>query len=115
MNKPPLPVLARGSLEDCKHPPGHLQPVIDPNRCEGKGLCLEVCPVQVFAMGTLALERRATLTLKGRVKGFVHRWQQANIVNAAACQGCGVCVQACPEQAITLARGGAADRSPPSA
>ena len=108
-------VLVRGSAEDCKHPPGHLQPVIDPNRCEGKGPCIEVCPVQVFAMGTLAPERRSSLTLKGRVKGLVHRWKQANIVNPAACQACGLYVQACPERAITLARAGVADHSPLSA
>ncbi|WP_113707468.1 hypothetical protein [Klebsiella michiganensis] len=28
----------------CKRPPGEIVPVIDRNRCEGKGDCVEVCP-----------------------------------------------------------------------
>ena len=96
----------RGSLEVCKHPAGFLQPVVDANRCEGKGPCVAVCPVKVFVMGMLPKEQRGRLTLKGKVKGFVHRWAQALAVNADACHGCALCVQACPEKAITLAKRG---------
>jgi 4Fe-4S ferredoxin len=79
-------------------------PVIAADRCEGKGPCIEVCPVNVFVMGTLPAEQRALLSIPGRIKGFVHRWKQAIVVNPQDCRGCGLCVQACPEDAITLRR-----------
>jgi 4Fe-4S ferredoxin len=88
----------------CKQPPGVLQPRIDPNRCEGKGPCVEVCPVQVFVMGTLPREERAALSLKGRIKGFAHGWKQARVAAPQDCRGCGLCVTACPEHAIKLER-----------
>ena len=49
-------------------------------------------------------EMRASLSIKGMVKGFAHRWQQAMLVNAGACEGCGLCIEACPESAIKLVR-----------
>jgi 4Fe-4S ferredoxin len=89
---------------DCKHPPGAFAPVIDRNRCEGKAECAKVCPTQVFAVGTLPHAERGKLKLAGRIKGFMHRWQQALLVDPGACEACGKCVAACPEQAITLVR-----------
>ncbi len=91
-------------LPECKQAAGSFHPVVDRNRCEGKGDCERVCPVQVFAVGTLSAELRAGLSLRGRIKGLVHRWQQAVIVHAERCEACGLCVSACPEKAITLAR-----------
>ena len=90
----------------CKQAPGTYTPVIDRNRCEGKADCVRVCPVSVFAVQTLPTELRVGLSLKGKLKGFVHRWQQAMLVNAARCEACGLCVNACPEKAITLTRWG---------
>jgi 4Fe-4S ferredoxin len=89
---------------DCKHAPGQFIPVIDRARCEGKGECVRVCPVSVYAVGTLPAALRTGLGLRGRLKGMAHRWQQALLVNAGACEACGLCVQACPERAISLAR-----------
>ncbi len=83
-------------------------PVIDRNRCEGKADCVAVCPVSVFAVQTLPKDQRNGLSLKGTIKGYVHKWQQAILVNPEACEGCGLCVQSCPEKAITLARAKAA-------
>jgi 4Fe-4S ferredoxin len=93
---------ARGTEADFKRPPGIVVPMVDPNRCEGKGPCIDVCPVDVFEMGVLPPEARSTLTLKGKLKGFAHRWKQAQVVRPEACRACALCVHACPEDAITL-------------
>lgn len=89
---------------DCKQPAGAYVPVIDRNRCEGKAACAKVCPTGVFVVGTLPHSERNNLRFAGRIKGFVHKWQQALLVNPSACEACGKCVAACPEDAITLAR-----------
>lgn len=89
---------------ECKQAPGVFRPVIDRNRCEGKADCVAVCPYQVFTVTTLPLEQRGDLSFIGRIKGRVHGWQQALTPNAEACHACGLCVDACPESAITLAR-----------
>lgn len=88
----------------CKQAPGVFAPVIDRNRCEGKADCERVCPVGVFRIETLPPAQRQGLSLRGRLKGWAHRWQQAVAVNAGACEACGLCVQACPEKALTLRR-----------
>jgi 4Fe-4S ferredoxin len=86
---------------DCQEA-GRLVPVIDRNRCEGKEDCVRVCPYQVFELGTLAPAERRGLSLTGRLKAFVHRHRQAFAVRAEQCHGCGLCVTACPEKAISL-------------
>jgi 4Fe-4S ferredoxin len=101
-----LPV--RGTESDFKKPAGVLVPIIDPNRCEGKAPCVQVCPVNVFELGKLPSEARSSLTLKGKVKGLVHSWKQALVVRPEACRACGLCVTACPENAIKLSASNAA-------
>ena len=44
-------------------------PVINRNRCEGKGPCVPACPFDVLAIGTLAREERRGLSLIGRRRG----------------------------------------------
>lgn len=107
--QPPQPTAGEStppaaSKANCKQAPGQFTPVIDRARCEGKADCVRVCPVGVFAVGTLPVAQRTGLGLRGRLKGFAHRWQQALLINATACEACGLCVQACPEKAISLAR-----------
>jgi 4Fe-4S ferredoxin len=89
---------------ECRQAPGAMIPVIDRNRCEGKAACVSVCPRRVFVIGTLPVEQRARLKLMGRMKGFAHGWKQAFTPNAADCEACGKCVEACPESAIRLVR-----------
>jgi len=91
---------------DCKHEPGALAPVIDRKRCEGKRDCVEVCPYDVFELRALTEAEKLPLGRLGRFKLRVHGGQQAFAVRADACHGCGLCVTACPEKAITLQRSG---------
>lgn len=89
---------------ECKQAAGVFTPIVDRNRCEGEQECVKVCPYHVFSMMTVPREERSALTLRGKIKGYVHNWHQAYTVNGAACHACGLCVSACPEKAITLVR-----------
>lgn len=90
------------SQEECTGTPGKVAPTIDRNRCEGKDDCVQVCPYDVFEMGTISKEQRTTLSLKGRLKAWAHGGKQAFVVAPEACHACILCVTACPEKAITL-------------
>ena len=90
--------------QTCKQEPGVFAPVIDRNKCEGKADCVAVCPKSVFAIDLLPKAERAELSLKGKIKGFAHGWKQAFMPNLGACEACGLCISACPENAISLQR-----------
>jgi 4Fe-4S ferredoxin len=89
----------------CKQPPGTVMPMVDLKRCEGKGDCVRVCPEDVFQVGRINDVDYERLSLIHRLKLRVHGMEVAHTPNADACRGCGLCVAACPEKAITLSRG----------
>jgi heterodisulfide reductase subunit A len=77
-------LLGKGSVE--------LEPfvaAVDPERCDGSGQCVEICPYE----DAIALE---SISLNG---------EQVNraVVTPANCSGCGSCVSACPNHALDLA------------
>jgi 4Fe-4S ferredoxin len=80
------------------------RPVVDHGRCEAKRDCVRVCPYDVFELGVLSPEERKKLSFVGKLKALGHGGRQAFAVRAQACHGCGLCVEACPEKAIRLAR-----------
>ncbi|MGQ9834341.1 MAG: 4Fe-4S dicluster domain-containing protein, partial [Candidatus Villigracilaceae bacterium] len=61
---------------------------VDPDKCQGSGECVKVCPQEE------AIELK-TFTENGRT------FQRA-VVTPANCNGCGVCVSACPNRAIDV-------------
>ncbi len=91
------------AVDTCPGEPGKVAPVVDRNRCEGKEDCVRVCPYDVFEMGLLSKEDRASLSLIGMLKAWAHGNRQAFVVQPGSCHACQLCVEACPEDALSLA------------
>jgi 4Fe-4S ferredoxin len=90
--------------ERCNAPPGTWAPTIDHGRCEAKQDCVVVCPNDVFEVRAIESEDRASLGFFARLKVRAHGNRTAYTPRASQCRACGLCVVACPEGAITLAR-----------
>ncbi|WP_045216357.1 4Fe-4S binding protein [Desulfonatronovibrio magnus] len=59
---------------------------INPDRCDGCGICKDVCPVE--ALNVINSARRPGKKLI--------------VVDPQLCHGCGVCQATCPKEAIAL-------------
>ena len=90
--------------DDCTKEPGDLAPRIDRSKCEGKSDCVRVCPYDVFEVRRIEDDDYAALSLFARLKVRAHGMKSAYTPRADACRACGLCVEACPEKAIKLAR-----------
>lgn len=88
----------------CRQAPGMLRPVVNPARCEGKGDCVDVCPLNVFEIVRISGETFEGLPILSKFKVWAHGMKTAATPFAHACEGCGLCVTACPERAIRLQR-----------
>jgi NAD-dependent dihydropyrimidine dehydrogenase PreA subunit len=90
--------------EQCRAAPGTFEPRIDRAKCEGKRDCVDVCPYGVFEVRRMDDADFAALGFLAKMKSRAHRRQTAYTPGADRCQACGLCVVACPEDAITLTR-----------
>ena len=88
--------------EDCRAAPGASRPVVDRARCEGKKDCVDVCPHDVFEVRRIDGQDYSDLGRFARLKVRAHGMMTAYTPNADDCRACGLCVVACPEQAIVL-------------
>ena len=96
--------MASPSSPECRFSPGVMAPVVDRSRCEGKADCVEVCPVQVFEVRRIDDDDFARLGMLAKLKVMAHGRKSAYTPRASVCEGCGKCVEACPEKAIKLAK-----------
>ena len=90
--------------ERCRAEPGSYRITVNRNRCEAKADCVEVCPYGVFEVRTIEAAELANLSLLGKLKSLVHGRKTVYTPRLDACQGCGLCVVACPEHALGLVR-----------
>lgn len=90
--------------EQCRAEAAVYEPRVDHGRCEGKRDCVAVCPYGVFEVRRIEERDFQALSFFGRLKSRAHGRLTAYTPRADACQACGLCVVACPEHAITLAR-----------
>lgn len=91
-------------MEKCKQPPRVFKPVVNFARCEGKALCWDVCPYNVFTMEKIHLTDYKKLGFLSRMKNRIHGGKVAYTPNEDNCSACGLCVAACPEDAIKLVK-----------
>jgi ferredoxin len=96
--------MSNPSTSQCKPEPGTVLPVVNLKRCEGKGDCERVCPENVFEVRRIDDADYSSLGALQKFKLRVHGMKVAYTPNADACRSCGLCVAACPERAITLAK-----------
>jgi len=91
--------------ETCDETPRRLIPVVSLTRCETKGPCLEVCPYSVFEIRSLTQKDWDTIPSKfSRLKVWLGGSRASFVARPDDCHACGLCVQACPEKAITLTK-----------
>lgn len=89
-------------MEDLRHSKRAVVPIVNFSKCEAKGPCVEVCPYDVFEIQNITESDYNDLTFVGKLKTYIHGKKKAYTVNADKCKGCGLCISACPEKAITL-------------
>ena len=84
---------------------GEKIPVIDYNKCTGQGICVEVCPEDIFEIRNLGqiqlCEETKTVGFCPEPK-YTTKDRRSYPVNIDNCTECGICVDKCPEMAITL-------------
>lgn len=70
--------------------------VIDPELCQGCGLCAEHCRFEAIAPATqaMAAPQVDAVSPPSRLENLSYH------IDALSCEGCGVCVDHCPEHAI---------------
>ena len=87
---------------DCPGPRGAWTPVIDHRTCEAKRACVEACPYDVLGVQQISRADWHDIGTIGRLRSRVHGRLTAYAVTPDACRGCGLCVEVCPEDAITV-------------
>ncbi len=96
--------MAASTSAECRAEAGAFAPIVNRAKCEGKADCVRVCPYNVFEVRRIEDADFASLRVIAKLKSIVHGRKTAYAPLASACQACGKCVEACPEEAIKLGR-----------
>jgi len=89
--------------DNCINEGGKIMPLVNFNNCGAKKDCVAVCPYDVFEMRPITTADKAQLNLKGKIKTFFFK-EKAYLTDPSLCHACGLCVPACPENAIKLVK-----------
>lgn len=80
-------------------------PVINYEKCTGRGICVEVCPEDIFEIRNLDqilfCEETKAAGICPEPK-YATKDKRSYPVNVDNCTECKICLEKCPEQAITL-------------
>ena len=79
-----------------------LIPLVDHARCEARYACVNVGPENVFSVYQIDDADRRALSSLGRLRSRIHGGMTAYATRAEDCSGCGLCVDACDENAVRL-------------
>lgn len=77
-------------------------PKINWNKCDGCGICVEICPENVLELQELSQENYKKLKWHGKLKAKAKGNLRSNVINEFDCIGCEICVDNCHEKAIKL-------------
>jgi heterodisulfide reductase subunit A2 len=68
-----------------------LKAIVDPQRCDGCALCIDVCPYNAITLHTIEAGQEG-----GEARKIVS-------INTAQCKGCGICQGTCPKLGVNVA------------
>jgi NAD-dependent dihydropyrimidine dehydrogenase PreA subunit len=80
-------------------------PKIDYNICTGRGVCMEVCPEDIFEIRNLSQIEYCEDTKSAGIcpdPEYAPKDNRSYPVNIENCTACEECVEKCPEKAIVL-------------
>jgi NAD-dependent dihydropyrimidine dehydrogenase PreA subunit len=77
-----------------------LIPVINLNKCQSDGKCVNSCTSQALGMKEITEFEFSHLSIIGKLKTRFHGREKAMVLYPENCIGCGKCAKICPEKAI---------------
>lgn len=80
-------------------------PEIDYNKCTGQGICVKVCPENIFEIRNISQIEFCEETKTAGIcpePEYSTKDERSYPVNVYDCTACEICIEKCPEKAIAL-------------